>query len=226
MYQPSSSRTLRTVCFTTGAPERCSSHASNSTRRIECCTHGTFTYSPFTCTCRRSNVRKRCGYEGMSRSRSRTTSGVIHPAHSFRRGNSSLSSTSTSAPPSLRRRAAEEPAGPPPTMRTSHVCTFASALACRARVEVRARHRHVVVALRREQHLEQLQCPGREARDRAGQIQPPHTLELLVEHGAHLRGIRIEELEPVSERLGVVQAQVLHVENREIPRLEDLHELG
>ena len=52
-----------------------------------------------------------------------TTSGVIHPAQSFVRGNSARSSTSTEAPARTRRAAHEEPDGPPPTIMTSTVST-------------------------------------------------------------------------------------------------------
>src|SRR5690349_15457166 len=110
----------------------------------------------------RSNVRKRCGYSEGSISKCFTTSGVIQPAHSFKRGNYSLSSTSTSPPARFSTLAADEPAGPPPTIRTSTVCTLD--------VQVCARHRHSVVVLRREHDLEELQVARGESRDGAGEI--------------------------------------------------------
>src|SRR5687767_14627146 len=119
----------------------------------------------------------------MSISRSRTTSGVIQPAQSFRRGNVSLSSTRTLAPPRRRRRAAVEPAGPPPTIKTSTLCTSGFR---RSAIEVLARPGHVVVLFRSEHDLEELQRAGGEAGDRSGEIEAPHALELLVEHLAHL----------------------------------------
>src|SRR5579884_3458084 len=80
-------------------------------------------------------------------------------------------------------------------------------------VEVRASHGNVVVLPRGEDDLEQLQGAGSEGGDGTGEVQPPHADELLVEHFPHALHVRLEELEPVGERAGVVQAQILHVEN-------------
>src|SRR5689334_634476 len=106
----------------------------------------------------------------MSISRSRTTSGVIQPAQSFRRGNTSLSSTRTSAPPRIRRHAADEPAGPPPTTATSQVITA---------IQVRPCPGDIVVVARREQHLKQLHRAGGKRGEGAGEIEAPHAYESL-----------------------------------------------
>src|SRR5579883_1940012 len=214
----------RTVCCSNGAPERSSSQASNSKRRIECCTQGSFRCTPFQCACGRSKVRNRWGYSAGFISRSRTTSGVIQPAQSFRRGKRSLSSTRTSAPACLSFQAAVDPAGPPPTTTTSQSFT-SSPPSRRSRVQVRASQGNVVVLPRGEDDLEQLQRARRERRDGAGEVQPPHADELLIEHLAHPLRARLEALEPVGERPSVMQAQVLHVEHGEVPGLEEVHHL-
>src|SRR6185312_62302 len=218
----------RTVCCSTSAPERSSSQASNSKRRIECCTQGTFTCSPLQWACSFAKVRNLCGYSAGSISSSRTTSGVIQPAQSFRRGKRSLSSTSTSAPARFSFHAAVDPAGPPPTITTSRVFTLeALSSACASSgVQVRARGRDVVVLPRSENDLEELQRARSECGDRAGQVEPPHAHELLVEHAAHPLRARLEELEPVSERARIVQPQVLHIEDGKIQRLEQIHHLA
>src|SRR5215472_2422461 len=95
---------------------------------------------------------------------SRTTSGVIQPAQSFSRGKLSRSSTSTSTPARLSFHAAVDPAGPAPTISTSQERTWVEARYRSGRVLVRACPRDVVVARWREQHLEQLQATGAEAR--------------------------------------------------------------
>src|SRR6185312_13131534 len=194
----------RTVCCSTSAPERSSSQASNSKRRIECCTQGTFTCSPLQWACSFAKVRNLCGYSA-----------------------GSISSTSTSAPACFSFHAAVDPAGPPPTITTSRVFTLeALSSACASSgVQVRARGRDVVVLPRSENDLEELQRARGECGDRAGEVQPPHTHEFIVEHAAHALRARLEELEPVSERARIVQPQVLHIENGKVPRLEQLHHL-
>ena len=76
-----------------------------------------------------------------------------------------------------------------------------------------ARQRDVVVLRGREQHLEQLQRAGGEGRDRPRQIQPPHAHELLIEHAAHAVHVGFEQRQPVNQRTGVVQPQVLDIQH-------------
>ena len=65
------------------------------------------------------NVRPR-RYSSMSRFKSVTTCGVIHPAQTLSRGNTAASTTITSRPARRSAHAQVDPAGPPPTMSASH----------------------------------------------------------------------------------------------------------
>src|SRR3569833_559918 len=161
----------------------------------------------------RSNVRNRCGYVFGSSSRSRRTSGVIQPAHSLSRGKLSLSRSTTSTPRATSSRAAADPAGPPPTISTSQVRTVYRSTS----VDIVASPGHVVALSRRKQHLEQLQRAGSERGDGAGEIQPPHTDELLVKHLRNLVARPVVQIHPMTQRTCVVQPDVLDVQNRQIP---------
>src|SRR6185369_17571722 len=145
-----------------------------------------------------------------------TTSGVIQPAHNFRRGNRSRSRMSTSMPARRSFHAAAAPAGPPPTISTSH-----ERMAASARVQVRAGQGNVVALARGEHHLEKLQRAGREGRHGTCQVQAPHAHELLIEHLPHaLAGILVKD-EPVTQRARVVQTQILDIEDGKVAGLED-----
>src|ERR1700722_14424231 len=157
----------------------------------------------------------------MSSSRSKTTSGVIQPPHSLSLGKAALSSTTTSAPPCLRRVAAAEPAGPPPTTMTSALRMLGS-----ARIHVLPRQRQLVVLLNRKKDLKQLHRPGIEGSASTGQIPPPHAHEDLIEARAHLIDGGFVAGQPLAQGERIVQTNVLNVDDRQIPGLEDLHHLA
>src|SRR4051812_2980574 len=170
--------------------------------------------------CMRSNVRNRCGYVLGSSSRSRSTSGVIQPAHSLSRGKLSLSRTNTSTPRATSSRAAADPAGPPPTINTSQVRTVYRSTS----VDVVTSPGHIVALSRRKQHLEQLQRASSERSDGAGEIQPPHADELLVKHLRNLVARAVVQVHPMTQRAGIVQPDILDIQDREIPGLENLRQ--
>ena len=67
------------------------------------------------------------------------------------------------------------------------------------------------------------EAAGREAGHRTGQIQPPGPHKRFVKHAGHRVAGRLEAGQPVPERLGIVQPQVLHVQDRERPGLQHVH---
>src|SRR5262249_46092975 len=143
------------------------------------------------------------------------TGGVIQPAQVLSRGKDFLSRISTSRSAARSFQAQLDPAGPPPTMSTSQVTianAFGPALTL-GRIDLSARPRNGVVSGVGEGHLKELKHPRREAGQGTGEVQPPGADEAAIEH-AFDRGSRaVEAAEPVFERLGIVQANVLHVEH-------------
>ena len=84
----------------------------------------------------------------------------------------------------------------------------------------------VVVVVGREEDLEELQRACVERGDRACEIEPPHAHELLIEHLADAATRGFVQIKPVAQCLRIVEAQVLDVENREVPGLKDAHHLA
>src|SRR5262245_43396346 len=80
-----------------------------------------------------------------------------------------------------------------------------------------------VAAASSEHDLKQLHPTRQERRLRSGQVEMPGTDKRIVEVMAHLFGCIGETLQPVLERLRVVEAEVLDVQNGQPLRLE--HEL-
>ena len=170
------------------------------------------------------NVLNRCGYASTSRSRSATTSGVIQPAQSLVRGNSSRSSTSTEAPDCTRRAAQEEPAGPPPTTMTSTVSTtqppgfFAAVGYTCVRVHgtsLLSDGAHTTWKSWRELAKNAAEHPARysrHARMNSSSYTAPD----------RVRGA-VESRQPFAQRSRVVQSEVLDVDDGKVERFEDRH---
>jgi len=76
-----------------------------------------------------------------------------------------------------------------------------------------------------EGHLEQLHASGLEGRERSGEVQAPCPHKCRIEHFCHAVDIVLIPLQPVLQSLGIVQPQILHIQNRKIERLENLHHL-
>src|SRR5580700_2483822 len=129
---------------------------------------------------------------------SSSTAGVIHPPQTLSRGKTCLSRMATSNPAFRSFQAQDEPAGPPPTIKTSHasiVCSGACPQGRRLlpRKEARA---STTLALRATLRI------------------PPETI-------AASRCGKPLSIAPMFQSLGVVEPQILNVEHRKIPRLED-----
>src|SRR5262245_50640235 len=158
-------------------------------------------------------------YSAGSRRSARSTAGVIQPAHTLSRGNWARSSTTTSAPAARSAQAQAEPAGPPPTIRTSARRTRISGAFLR--VDLGAGPVRRRGAGRREDDLIELQPAGRERGFGAGEIEVPRAVERVADRFADLPLDVLEALPPVHQRAGVVQAQVVDVEDGELRALED-----
>src|SRR5512137_2862617 len=161
-------------------------------------------------------------YSSLSIASAARTCGVIHPAHGLSLGNASLSRSSTSSPPCRSLPAQVEPAGPPPTTRTSQL----SITTPRGCGEMGAGQGDEVVGRAREDDLEQLQEANPEIGDAAGKVKPPGADKGLIEHLPDLLAVLFEALQPLFAGSSVVQAQVFHVEDGELPRFEQLHHLA
>src|SRR5260370_19418599 len=92
-------------------------------------------------------------------------------------------------------------------------------------VEVAARPWDALTLGAREGDLKQLQGSDAEGDERSGQVEPPGSYEFGVEFPGDFRRAEFETIQPVLQGLGVMEAQVLHVVDREIPRFEDFQRL-
>src|SRR5262245_11592620 len=166
-------------------------------------------------------------YSARSSDRSDTACGVIQPAQTLSRGKTALSITTTSAPASRSFRAQEDPPGPPPTIRTSQPSmrmyrpSFLASGVDHAKepaaiLDSQSAHTDpwdAVALLPRKRHLKQLHPSGSERHLRAGEIQTPGADENVVEHPRHdIRSI-VEPVQPMVERLLIVQTKVFDVEH-------------
>src|SRR6266849_4742857 len=92
-------------------------------------------------------------------------------------------------------------------------------------VEVAARPWDALTLRAREGDLKQLQGSDAEGDKRSGQVEPPGSYEFGVEFLGDFRRAEFETIQPVFQGLGVMEAQVLHVVHREIPRFENFQRL-
>src|SRR5437899_2389852 len=157
-------------------------------------------------------TRPAARYSSGFRRSARTTAGVIQPAHTLSRGNCARSRTRTSNPAERSAHAQDDPAGPPPTTRTSHRRT--AILGAVRRIHLRARPVRGLGARRREHHLIELQPSGHERRFGPREVEVPRAEERVADRFPDLTLDTLEALAPVRQRTGVVQPQVLDVEDR------------
>src|SRR5262245_23838211 len=93
-------------------------------------------------------------------------------------------------------------------------------------VQIVPRPRDVVRRPAREEHLEELEEAGAEAGDRPREVEAPHPHEALVEPAGDLVAVVLEPSEPVLQGAGIVQAEILDVEDGEVRRLKQADHLA
>ena len=78
-----------------------------------------------------------------------------------------------------------------------------------------ASHRQIIVQSFRKERLEYAQLSILEPRRSTAQEQAPHADESVIKHPAHLLNIAFEIVRPPVQSSGVMQTQILHIEERE-----------
>src|SRR6267143_5907452 len=93
-------------------------------------------------------------------------------------------------------------------------------------IQVRARPWNLPAVSSRENELKQLKRANTKSGDRFGEVEPPGSHEFRAEHFGYLLLALLESRQPVLQCFCIVEPQVFDIQDGQIPRFKDLHDLA